>query len=292
MDVIAAKGNRARLKEFVDLLIEAGKKWSQDNVPRLSAAVSFYAALSLAPFLILATVVAVFTLNRSPETRTALIGQARETFGPQAGLMLEQIIRNAQIGKSASFIASIASFTVMFFSASNLFLQIDVSVRQIWNAPQKGSIIRLFIQSRLTAFASVIVLGASLIGWLFLDSRLAYLAREATNTTFSRFVSFGTTILVSSAVCLISMKRLAGVKLLWSDVWPGALGAAFAISGAKYLLSLYFANSAIGNVYGPAGALVVILLWIYYCAQIYFYGTELVFVYAHRYGSLVDAITD
>ena len=79
------------------------------------------------------------------------------------------------------------------------------------------------------------------------------------------------------------------MKLNWPDVWPGAFTAAIAISIAKYLLSLYFANSGIGNVYGPAGALLVILLWIYYCAQIYFFGVELVCVYAHsRYGSIAD----
>jgi membrane protein len=148
----------------------------------------------------------------------------------------------------------------------------------------------MFIQSRLTAFASVIVVGVGLILWLYLDARMAYLAKQSMDLRFGRAISFLSTFLVLLLACSFSMKRLAPLPLRWRDVWPGAYTAAFSISIAKYLLSLYFANSGVGNVYGPAGALLVILLWIYYCAQIYFFGVELVCVYAKSaFGSLSKA---
>jgi len=285
----AQQAPRAKIKDVLDLLVAAGAKWSSDNVPRLSAAVSFYAALSLAPFLIIGTVLAVYFVGTTPESHINLVGQAQQTLGQQAADLLESIVHNAQQRKGASVLASLLSFVVMFFSASNLFLQFDDAVRSIWGVHRSGSIVKLFIRSRLTAFASVIVVGVGLIAWLYLDSRMAYMAREAMDLRVGRTVSFLSTFLVLSIACCFSMKRLASVRLTLSDVLPGALLAAFSISVAKYLLSLYFANSGVGNVYGPAGALLVILLWIYYCSQIYFFGIEVVFVYASKYGSLAEA---
>ena len=288
MNVIGKIKDNLSRSVLKDLVLETSAKWSQDNVPRICAAVSFYAALSLAPFLIIATVVAVYWLDMRPESRISLIGQARETFGAQAGMLLERIVRNAQERHTAGVVASSISFLIMFFSASNLFLQFDDSVRTIWGVKQTGSLVKLFVKSRLAAFGSVIADGISLITWLYHDSRMAYLAKEATNLRLERLMSFLSTIIVLTALCFISMKRPAGIKLAWSDVWPGALFASFSISCAKYFLSLYFANSGIDTVYGPAGAVVVILLWIYYCAQLYFFGAELVYIYAHRFGSLME----
>ena len=276
---------------FVRIFVEAGVKWSNDRVARLSAAVSFYAALSLAPFLIIGTVVAVYFLGSSSHDHVSLIGQARETLGVQAAELLERIVRTAQEKRGASVIASLTSFTVMFFSASNLFLQFDDAIRQIWGVTQSGSIVRLFIRSRLTAFASVIVCGIGIIGWLYLDAHMANATRQAVDFRVGKTISFLSTFLVLFAFCMVSMRRQAAIKLSWADVLPGALTASLSISLAKYLLSLYFANSGVGNVYGPAGALLVILLWIYYCAQIYFYGVEVVFVYSkmrHENGSKSD----
>ncbi len=273
------------------VVVKACERWSQDNVPRLSAAVSFYAALSLAPFLIIATVVGVYWLDIRPESKMSLVEQVRQTFGSETGILLTHIVDNAQSRQSASILASLISFVIMFFSASNLFIQFDDSVRTIWGVTQKGSYVRLMISSRLTAFASVIAVGVSLIAWLVLDARMAFLARQMSSLQLGRVLSFISTVVVLSALCIISMKRPAGVRLNWSDLLPGALVASIAISCAKYLLSLYFAHSGIDTVYGPAGALVVVLLWIYYCSQIYFFGLEITYVYAHTYGSLVNKNT-
>jgi len=281
------RGHKAHLRAVIDLLLAAGSKWSSDNVPRLSAAVSFYAVLSLAPFLIVGTVIAVYFIGANPHNHSTLIGQARETLGSQSADMFEHIVVNAQERRGASVLASLMSFVVMFFSASNLFLQFDDAIQSIWGVRKTGSMVRLFLRSRLTAFASVIVFGVGLITWLYLDARMAYLAKETVDFRAGRVISFLSTLLVLSIACSFSMKRLAAIKLPWSDVLPGALLAAFSISIAKYLLSLYFANSGVGNVYGPAGALVVILLWIYYCAQIYFFGLELVCVCSNKRSSLV-----
>lgn len=273
---------KERARTAYDFLYDVCMKWSADKVPRLSAAVSFYAVLSLAPFLIIGTVILVNFIGMNPEGHVSLIGQARQTLGQQAAILLQDVVTKARERHSASVVASLFSFIIMFFSASNLFLQFDDAIRSIWNVRLSGPIVRLIIRTRLTAFASVIVFGAGIIAWLYLDSRMAYLAREASGLKVGRAVSFVSTLIVLCLACSFSMKRLAAVKLLWSDVLPGAFTAAFAISIAKYVLVLYFANSGVGNVYGPAGALVVILLWIYYCAQIYFFGVEMVCVRADR----------
>ena len=279
-----------RVRTLYDFVYAVCQKWSADKVPRLSAAVSFYAILSLAPFLIIGTVIAVNFIGLNPEGHVSLIGQARQTLGQQAAILLQDVVTKARERHSASVVASLVSFVVMFFSASNLFLQFDDAIRSIWGTRLTGHIVRLIVRTRLTAFASVIVFGAGIITWLYLDSRMAYLAREASGLRVGRVVSFVSTLLILCLACSFSMKRLASVKLIWADVLPGALTAAVAISIAKYVLVLYFANSGVGNVYGPAGALVVILLWIYYCAQIYFFGVEMVCVRAKMRCDPPDAL--
>ncbi len=192
---------------MLELLRAAGVKWSTDGVPRLSAAVSFYAVLSLAPFLIIGTVVAIYFVGANLENRFSLIGQVRVAMGTQTAELLENIVRAAQQRRGDSVFASLVSFTVMFFSASNLFLQFDNAVRSIWGTELAGPKVKLFIRSRLTAFASVIVFGVGLIAWLALDSRMAYLAREATDFRVGRVVSFLSTFLVLLIACAISMRR-------------------------------------------------------------------------------------
>jgi len=174
----------------------------------------------------------------------------------------------------------------MFFSASNLFLQLDDAVRAIWGQKERGSFVKLLIKGRLTALASMVVFGAGLIAWLYLDARLAYLAHQATDLNGERIVSLLTTLVVLMIGCSFSMKRWATVSLEWRDIWIGALISSVGLTLSKYLLGLYFSGSGVGSVYGPAGALVVILLWIYYCSQIYFFGLEVVCVYAYKHGSL------
>lgn len=268
------------------LLVEAYSNWGSDNVPRLAAAFSFYAVLSLAPMLVLAVVVGSNFYGHSVDARQALLGQARDAVGVQGAQLLAEMIDAASKGGS-SVIATIISLVVTFFSASNLFIQVNDTVNAIWGIRQTGPMFRNLVMSRLIAFAGVLVVGLLVVAWLGVDSWLGWLAKRTPGFQGWQAVSFLLAVGFLTLLFAVSFRALPRRHLHWSDVWPGAIFAAVGVGVTKLLLSQYFASFNVSAAYGSAGALVVILLWIYYTGQIYFFGAEITFTYAHRYGSLI-----
>jgi membrane protein len=270
---------------------ELGKKtfqnFSQDNVPRLAAAFSFYAMLSLAPFLVLAVLVASYFFGGEQEAQQRLITTMNEAMGPEGSEFIVTLLENAR-EPGASIPALLISLGVMFFAASNLFLQLRESAIAIWGLPPKYRGFKQLIWQRITAFIMVLVAGAILIGWMILDSWLTYMARAGEFGWWWQVVNFVLTILFLSGIFMLAFRMLPRGYLKWSDVWvPGAVTAVgFAI--LKWALGLYFANADIGSAYGPAGALIIVMLWFYYTSILFFFGIELSYAYAHLHGSQMD----
>ncbi len=265
--------------------------WSEDNVPRLAAAFSFYAVLSLAPLLVLAVAGASYLLGEQGARDDLLrhvrgeLGRENEELGKAAAEFLDTLLKKAQ-KPTAGLTATILSLIVTFFGASNLFLQLDDAVNTIWGIKQTGSMIRAVLLSRITAFLAVLFFGSVVLAWLALDSWIGWLVRHAGGFPGLQYLSILTTVLVFIGAFGVSLKKLPRNRVAWRDVWPGAIVAAVGVALGKFLLSYYFALAGVLNAYGPAGALVVILLWIYYTSQIYFFGVEMTYTYALEYGSL------
>lgn len=274
-----------RLEKAKSLMTKTFANWSEDNVPRLAASFSFYAVLSLAPVLVLAVTVASAALA-DPNARERLIEQVRSFAGSQeiADLLNEIIVKSQ--AKGSGTIATIFSFFVTFFSASNLFLQLQDTSNAIWGIQQKGSAIRNIIVTRVLAFVGVLVFGALLIAWLGLDSWLSWLARHTPGFDVGPLLSFVGAIVFFTLALGIAYKGMPKKRAAWSDVWPGAVTAATGIGLSKLVFSAYFAYANVSAAYGAAGSLVVLLLWIYYTSQIFFFGLELTYTYAKEFGSL------
>ncbi|AIE87098.1 YihY/virulence factor BrkB family protein [Fimbriimonas ginsengisoli] len=274
--------NFPKIKEMV---LKAGANFGSDNVPRLAAAFSFYAILSLAPLLVLAVVAAGYFYGHRVDAQRTLLEHASSAVGRQGAELLRQMIQGAN-KPGVGAIATIVSLIVTFFSASNLFIQLSDSVNTIWKVAVTGSMVRNLIASRVIAFLSVLVFGAVVLLWLGVDSWLGWLEKHTSGFQGWQVVSLGMTVIILSGLFAVSLKSLPRGRLQWRDVWPGAVITAVGLGISKLLLSLYFSTFNVSAAYGSAGALVVILLWIYYTSQIYFFGVELTCVYAHEYGSL------
>lgn len=273
------------LNTVKDLATKSFANWSEDNVPRLAASFSFYAILSLAPLLVLAVVLAGYFYGHAVDARQALLTHASGAVGKQGAQLLDEMLKGAE-KPGARGIATVFSLIVTFFSASNLFIQLDDAVNSMWGIKQKGSAIRNMVATRIIAFLCVMFFGAVVLAWLGLDSWLGWLEKQTPGFNGWQIVSFVVAVLILSGVFLVSLKALPRRRLQWADAMPGAVVTAVGIALTKLLLSVYFANFNVSAAYGSAGALVVILLWIYYTAQIYFFGVELTYTYAHNYGSL------
>jgi len=273
-----------RLATAKELLVKTFANWSEDNVPRLAAAFSFYAVLSIAPVLVLAVTAASAFLAQD-EARNHLLDSVGKFVGSKEvkGLVAELIAKTQKPGTGT--IATIISFFVTFFSASNLFLQLQSTVNTIWDIKQSGSMLRNFIMTRLLAFAAVVVFGGLLLGWLGLDAWLSWLTRHTGGFNGWPLVSLLVSAIFFTGALGVAYRGMPKGRVKWRDVWAGAAIAGTGIALSKLIFSAYFAYANISAAYGAAGSLIVLLLWIYYTSQIFFFGLEVTYTYAKEFGS-------
>jgi membrane protein len=267
-----------------NLMIKAFQNWSKDNVPRLAAAFSFYAMLSLAPMLVLVVAIAGRVLGDS-EAHLHFKNVVESYLGQNGREFLETMVATAS-NHTASTIASIISIVLALVGASNLFQQLSESIDAIWTIPPHPGI-RGFIVARLFALLSFVAFAAVFLAWLGIDSWTSWIEAHTPGFQGWALISFGVSVAFLTLVLALAYRALPKKMVAWGDVWIGAFVAAVGIALSKFLLSLYFAYSTLSAAYGSAGTLVIILLWIYYSAQIFFFGIEVTCTYAHQFGSQV-----
>ncbi|RYG32794.1 YihY/virulence factor BrkB family protein [bacterium] len=272
-----------RLSEVRELVQATATRWSEDNVPRLAAAFSFYAVLSLAPLLVFAVVLGGYFLGQS-DTQTQILTQVQQAVGKGGRDLVEELIKQAN-KPGASVIASLLSLIVTFFSASNLFLQLNDSVNAIWGIKTQGPFLKNLLLTRIGAFLGVLFFGVIVLGWVGLDSWLHWLDQRVPGIPGWKALSVIVSIVFLAIVFAVAFRSLPKDKVSWKDTIVPAIVTALGISLAKYALSLYFGLAKVSEAYGSAGALVVILLWIYYTSQIFFFGIEMTYVNSHQRGS-------
>lgn len=266
-----------------ELLVKAFKNWQEDNAPRLAASFSFYAMLALSPMLVVAVAIASRFLGTS-QAGLHIVHVAESYLGKGGSAFLEQLVQSAS-KPTTSIVASLISIGLAIFGASNLFQQLSDSVNYMWGAKPSQGGIKNFLLSKVTAIVMMIVFSALFVAWLGVDSWIGYMERQTPGFQGWSIISLFASTLFLTLVFAASFRAMPQGMVAWGDVWYGAIAAAIGFALAKFLLGLYFAYSGVAAAYGSAGALVIVLLWIYYSAQIYFFGLELVYTYAHLHGS-------
>ena len=274
------------MRDLFELMKRSVRKWQAEQVPRQAAALAYYTVFLIAPMLVIVIAI-VGAVYGQQAAENQIAGQIEQAVGPEAAQLAQQLIVNASQSND-SLVATLVSIAVLIFSASTVFAQLRTSLNSIWrqkDEEESGSVIVSFIRARLMAF-SVLVL----IGILFIVSLVA-------NTVFtvtlrSLLVTLpGAQVLLHVANLILSWaftsllfgliyKILASVRLKWSHIWRGAALAGLLFSIGRIALSFYLANNGAVSTYGAAGSLVLILLWIYYSAQILLFGAAFIDVYA------------
>ncbi len=259
--------------------------WGDDAVPRLAASFSFYAILSLAPLLVLAIAAAGLFFGEA-DVRRQVLTEVGNAVGKDGKELVDTLIGNTY-KPGASTIATLLSLVVTFFSASNLFMQLTDTINSIWGIPADKEVPfwKSMILTRVFAFLAVLVFGVITLGWLALDFWLNWMERHTDRFLGWPVVSIAGSIVFLTLVFAVAYKLIPRGHAAWGDVWIGAIVAALLVALAKYLLGLYFAYANVAGAFGPAGALVLILMWIYYTSQIFFFGAEMVYTYSHTFGS-------
>ncbi|MEO8607547.1 MAG: YihY/virulence factor BrkB family protein [Chloroflexota bacterium] len=277
------------LRTLFSLLKETIQEWNNDKAPRLAAALAYYTAFSIAPLLIVAIAIASAIFSQEA-VRGQLDNQIQGVVGMQAADAIQQMIANSS-RDSTGVIASVIGVITLLLGAAGLFGQLQDALNTVWGVPPRPNrgIIGT-IKDRFISFAMVLGIGFLLLVSLVISTVLSALngwvtgmlpGAEFLAQLLNFAVSFGVVTLLFAAI----YKVLPDTPIEWSDVWIGAAVTALLFTIGKFLLGLYLGNSTIASSYGAAGSFVVLLVWIYYSAQILLLGAEFTQVYARRHGS-------
>ena len=273
----------------VDLVKETAVKWSDNNAPRLGASLAFYTLLSLAPLVILVVAICGLFLSRTTAEQD-LLGQARQLVGYSGADTLRAMVDNAGHG-SSGIIASTIAIITLIFGASGVFVELRDSLNTIWDVKLTSGGVKTFVVRRLVTFGMVLALGFLLLVSLLISAVIGIVEHY-----FMRFLPVGTALVGEVSNVILSLaaitilfalifKFVPDAPIDWRDVGIGALVTALLFTVGRGVLALYFATAGVGSTYGAAGSLVALVVWVYYSAQIFFFGAIFTRVYADRYGS-------
>jgi membrane protein len=275
--------------KYLGLLKETFKEFGEDKAPRLGAALAYYTIFSIGPLLLIAVAMAGLFFGQEA-AQGKISGELGKIFGSEMAKSLEQMIQAAAKPKSGTLATIIGVITLMF-GASGVFGQLKDALNTIWNVEQKpaGGVMG-FIRERFLSMAMVLGIGFLLLITLVLDTAIAamggyvqqYIGGEAVAHALSLVLSFLVAIVLFAAIFRI----LPDLKIAWRDVWLGAVITALLFVLGKWGLGIYLGKAAPGSAYGAAGSLVILLIWVYWSAQILFLGAEFTQVYARTFGSL------
>jgi len=283
----------ANIKVVWALLKESGFAWLEDNAPSMGAALTFYAILSLAPVLIVATAVAGLGFWQKV-AEAEVIRHIQALVGKTGARVLQDAILSAN-RPALGAIASTIAVGTMLVGASGAFVELHDSLNKIWRVERKsGSILLGAIRQRILSFSLVLGTGVLLLFSLVSSAALAAVKSFMGHLLpwpvfFLESVDFifwcGVIMLLLAAI----FKLLPDTEIAWTDVWIGAAIASLLFTTGKVLIGLYLAASAVGSAYGAVSAPLVVLVWIYYSAQIVLFGAEITHVYADKHGSRIKS---
>lgn len=278
------------MKKIINLLKKVFKEWSEDKASRLAAALAYYTAFSLPPLLVVSIGIAsVFTERETVESQ--LVNQAGSLMGNRGSEAIETILESAESPGGGELLPTIIGVALLLFGASGIFTQLQDAMNTIWNvepAPNRG--IWGLIKDRFLSFTMVLSIGFVLLVSLLLTTLLTsfgdYIGSLVTEAEeVLQVLNFIVSIAVYILIFALIFKTIPDVDIAWRDVGIGAVLTAVLFKIGEYALGLYFEYSDPTSAFGAAGSIILLLLWVYYSAQILFLGAEFTQVYATEYGS-------
>jgi membrane protein len=294
------------LKSFIALMRETAKEWSEDGASRIAAALAYYAIFSLSPLLIFIAIVLGLAIDQRT-LESSIIDGVQTTVGSQGAEILRSLISNVRLDRS-SIIGSIISISIVIWGASNLFSELQHALNKIWEVRVRpgGTPVTLIISRvesfgilALAAFGLLIttLLNTTVTRWIngganpealfgstLLQIGVLSIPEGGVAAIFIRPLQFVISVAILTGIIAMIFKILPDVVMRWRDVLVGAAFTATLLFLGQFLVGLYLSNSNVGSVFGAAGSLTAILVWIYYTAQILLFGAEFTEVWARNHG--------
>jgi membrane protein len=276
-------------REVPGTLKEAARDWMDDNAPRLGAALSFYTIFSIAPLLLISIAVAGLAFGQEA-AQGRIVGQMEALVGRNAAEAIAAMLENAR-RPGQGVMATVFGAVILLFGAGGAFNELRGALNQIWEIPpRKGGGIKALLRERLLSFGMVLVVGFLLLVSLVVTAVISLLevkGRFPGSGLVLQVINNAVSVAVITALFALIFKYLpdAHPPIAWRDIWLGSFFTSLLFTVGKFGIGLYLGRSSVASAYGAAGSLVLLLVWIYYSAQILFFGAEVTQVVARRHGS-------
>jgi membrane protein len=278
-----------QFRSAFDLIRTAVSSWLEDFAPSMGAALAYYTVFSVAPLLVIVIAVAALIFGQEA-AQAGIMEQARGLLGSEGATAIEAMLANAQRPKEG-VVASILGVAALLIGATTVFAELESNLNRIWKvARRQESGLWSFVRGRILSVGMILAIGFLLLVSLIVSAGLAAWGKywggwfggieillNAANFIFS--------LAVVTVLFAIIYKMLPHAEVQWRDVWIGAAVTAVLFTFGKFLIGLYIGKSAVASSYGAAGALVILLVWVYYSAQIFLIGAEFTHAYANRRSS-------
>jgi membrane protein len=275
------------------LLKQAGTAWLADNAPRLGAALAFYTLFSLAPVLIVAVSVAGFVFGEEA-AQDEIVRQFQGLMGTQGATAIETILQSTNRPALGVF-ATMLGLVAILVGASGAFNELQDALNTIWKVDSRTkSFWTVTLRKRFFSLGLVVATGFLLLTSLFVTAALSAAERLVGNVLsmpvlLLQSLNFVFSFAVITILFAVILKFIPDTTISWRDVRFGAAVTSLLFTVGKVIIGLYLGHSALTSAYGAAASLVILLIWIYYSAQILLFGAELTYVYALKYGSRVGS---
>ncbi len=282
-----------RAREVGTLLKQTGYSWVEDKAPRLAAALTFYTLLSLAPLLVVVVAIAAFAFGQKA-AQGQLVWEIRGLVGKEGALAIQSLIQSAY-KPGAGVLATVFGIVTLGFGASSVAVELRDALNTIWNVPATATSlcvrgILTLAKERFYSFGLILAIGFLLLVSLVLNVVIAAMGSffgsilPAPESFLQGTIAL-TTFLVGTFLFAAIYKFLPDVQLKWSDVVVGASFTSLLFTIGKQIIGIYLGKASFGSTYGAAGSLVIVLVWVYYSAQLFFFGAEFTKIYARTFGS-------
>jgi membrane protein len=279
------------MKRLWGLIKPTYEQWAAHNAPKMGASLAYYTVLSLAPILIVVVSVIGFVLGPKA-AEGQVVGQIQQMVGNNGAQAIQTVLAHAN-HPASGIISSIIGLITLFIGASGVFSELRDSLNTIWDVPATNtssftnSGLLTTARKRALSFGMVLAIGFLLLVSLVISTALAAAGKYAgqilpISAGLLELMNFFVSVLVITVLFALIFKFLPDVHVSWRDVWIGAFATSVLFTVGKILLGLYIGWASVGSVYGAAGSLVVVLVWVYYSAQIFLFGAEFTHVYSKQ----------
>jgi membrane protein len=283
------------MKQWFVLIKEAANAWVNDSAPSKGAALSYYTVFSIAPLLFIA--ISVAGLVFGPDAvQGAVLAQLSDLMGDSAAQAIKEMLANLERPERGLWGAAVG-IGLLLIGASTVFGQLQSALDSIWQVPKapRPSGLWAFVRARLLSFGMVLGMAFIIIVSLLFSTVVAALGKwwgplfsESLAHVLDLVFSFGLLTVVFAMI----YRYVPSTHIPWRDVWVGAAVTAALFAVGKWAIGLYLGRSSVTAGFGPFASLVIVMVWVYYSAQIFLLGAEFTWAYAHHFGSRRDVPTD